>query len=112
MSEKVEIKLFKPFGPPIGKFEMKNDLVKEITILPISEVLLNDINISNFKNNYRKNFGNISTNDELFQSISEGIRYPGLEHWLSFFYPKKFVLNTPNRDIIIILIYYTVVIRI
>ena len=30
MSEKVEIKLFKPFGPPIGKFEMKNDLVKEI----------------------------------------------------------------------------------
>ena len=30
MSEKVEIKVFKPFGPPIGKFEMKNDLVKEI----------------------------------------------------------------------------------
>tara|TARA_Y100000814_G_scaffold84051_1_gene56174 strand:+ start:4312 stop:7557 length:3246 start_codon:yes stop_codon:yes gene_type:complete len=77
-----DLKFFDPLT------QLTNELVKEITILPISEVLLNDINISNFKNNYRKNFGNISTNDELFQSISEGIRYPGLEHWLSFFYPK------------------------
>jgi len=30
MSEKIEIKLFKPFGPPLGKFEMGNDLVNKI----------------------------------------------------------------------------------
>ena len=30
MGEKVEIQLFKPFGPPIGKFEMEIDLVNKI----------------------------------------------------------------------------------
>ena len=30
MDEKAEIQLFKPFGPPIGKFEMEIDLVNKI----------------------------------------------------------------------------------
>ena len=30
MVEKAEIQLFKPFGPPVGKFEMKIDLVNKI----------------------------------------------------------------------------------
>ena len=34
---------------------------------------------------------NISTNDELFQSISEGIRYPGLE--LLLFFLSKVGIN-------------------
>ena len=46
-----DLKFFDPLT------QLTNDLVKEITILPISEVLLNNINISTFKNNYRKNFG-------------------------------------------------------
>ena len=55
-----DLKFFDPLT------QLTNDSVKEINILPISEVLLNAINISTFKNNYRKNFGSISTKDELF----------------------------------------------
>ena len=33
-------------------------------------------------------FGSNASQDEFFQSISEGIHYPGLEHWASLFYPK------------------------
>jgi len=77
-----ELKFFNPLN------QLTIDSIDKVTILPISEILLNDENINLFKNNYRKIFGSNASQDELFQSISEGVRYPGLEHWASLFYPK------------------------
>ena len=77
-----ELKFFDP-STQLTKVSINN-----VTVLPISEILLNTDNINLFKYNYRKIFGSSASQDEFFQSISEGIHYPGLEHWASLFYKK------------------------
>ena len=66
-----ELKFFDP-STQLTKVSINN-----VTVLPISEILLNTDNINLFKYNYRKIFGNSASQDEFFQSISEGIHYPG-----------------------------------
>ncbi|PPR16207.1 MAG: Transcription-repair-coupling factor [Alphaproteobacteria bacterium MarineAlpha9_Bin3] len=77
-----QLKFFDPLT------QLTKESINEVLILPTSEVLLNEYNINAFKNNYRKVFGSNSSQDDLFQAISNGDRYPGLEHWASLFYPK------------------------
>ena len=77
-----ELKFFDPLT------QLTKVSINNVTVLPISEILLNTDNIDLFKYNYRKTFGSNASQDEFFQSISEGIHYPGLEHWASLFYPK------------------------
>lgn len=57
-----------------------------IKLIALSEVILNEETISNFRKNYIKNFG--SANDNLYESISTNRPFIGMEHWLSFFYNK------------------------
>ncbi|MFP6757897.1 MAG: CarD family transcriptional regulator, partial [Alphaproteobacteria bacterium] len=53
---------------------------------PVSEVLLNDANIQRFRSNYRGLFGVVSNDDPLYESVSAGRRYIGMEHWLPLFH--------------------------
>ena len=62
------------------------ELLKEIFIYPASEVILNDKTIENFRINFNKKFGSQKEKVKIYDSISEGISYPGMEHWLPFFY--------------------------
>ena len=71
------------FFDPLTQISIKS--TNNIKILPISEVLLNEININLFKMNYRKLFGINASQDELFQLISQGERPVGLEHWAALF---------------------------
>ncbi|MBU6234355.1 MAG: transcription-repair coupling factor [Alphaproteobacteria bacterium] len=51
----------------------------------VAEVLLTPDSIELFRQNYRATFG-IAKDDPLYESISEGRRYAGMEHWLPLFY--------------------------
>ncbi|QJB68167.1 transcription-repair coupling factor [Parasphingorhabdus halotolerans] len=51
-------------------------------LLPVSEFLLDEASITRFRIRYRDLFGAVSTSDPLYQSISEGRRLAGMEHWL------------------------------
>ena len=53
---------------------------------PVSEVLLDDASIQRFRSNYRSLFGVASDDDPLYESVSAGRRYIGMEHWLPLFY--------------------------
>lgn len=55
-----------------------------IHLQPASEVLLTPDTISNFRNRYRELFGAALT--PLYEAISEGRRYAGMEHWLPLFF--------------------------
>ncbi len=61
---------------------------QSIKLMPASEVILDDETISRFRDNYRSMFGNIAGDDPLYDSISEGRHYAGMEHWLPLFYEK------------------------
>ena len=59
---------------------------KSLSINPMSEVSLTPDMISRFRKNYLTMFGAANRDDALYQAISEGRRYAGMEHWLPLYY--------------------------
>ena len=62
--------------------------LKSIDLNPMSELSLDADMISRFRKNYLTMFGAATRDDALYQAISEGRRFPGMEHWLPLFYEK------------------------
>jgi transcription-repair coupling factor (superfamily II helicase) len=60
--------------------------LSSIALAPMSEVLLNDETIKRFRSRYNAAFGGNTVDDPLYGAISAGQRFPGLEHWLAFYY--------------------------
>ncbi|TPW33198.1 transcription-repair coupling factor [Martelella alba] len=60
--------------------------VTSLELNAMSEVALSDETISRFRKNYLSMFGAANRDDALYQAISEGRRYAGMEHWLPLFY--------------------------
>jgi len=58
----------------------------EAVLAPMSEVDLNPLSIARFRTNYLDTFGAATRDDALYQAISEGRRYAGMEHWLPLFH--------------------------
>ena len=62
--------------------------MRDIRLAPASEVFLDEASITRFRKNYRKEFGASHSNDTLYESVSAGNKYQGVEHWLPFFHEK------------------------
>ena len=60
----------------------------EAVLRPVSEVLLDDDAIRRFRQRYREEFGATGTDDPLYESVSAGRRYVGMEHWLPLYYER------------------------
>jgi transcription-repair coupling factor (superfamily II helicase) len=60
----------------------------EAALLPVSEVLLTPESIERFRGGYRALFGNVAGEDLLYEAISAGQRYVGMEHWLPLFHER------------------------
>jgi transcription-repair coupling factor (superfamily II helicase) len=61
--------------------------LKDVSLLPVSEALLDKAAISRFRTGYLENFG-APGDDPLYATVSEGARRAGMEHWLPLFYPS------------------------
>ena len=61
---------------------------KEFVLQPMSEITLSPEMISRFRKNYIAMFGAPQRDDALYQAISEGRRFAGMEHWLPLFYDE------------------------
>jgi transcription-repair coupling factor (superfamily II helicase) len=59
---------------------------RSLDLNPMSEVTLTPTTISSFRKNYLSSFGAATRDDSLYQAVSEGRRYAGMEHWLPLFY--------------------------
>ncbi len=53
---------------------------------PVAELGLDETSIARFRANYREMFGVVQGPDPLYEAISEGIRFNGMEHWLPLFH--------------------------
>jgi transcription-repair coupling factor (superfamily II helicase) len=60
----------------------------EAALRPVSEVLLDEDAVRRFRSRYREQFGATGTDDPLYESVSAGRRYPGMEHWLPLYYER------------------------
>ncbi|MCE3232939.1 MAG: mfd, partial [Rickettsiaceae bacterium] len=55
--------------------------------MPASEIIIDESTIKHFRNSYRSLFG-VTSDDPLYNAISEGRQHAGMEHWLPLFYEK------------------------
>ncbi len=58
----------------------------EVSLLPASEVLLTEDTIRRFRSGYLAQFGAVTDADPLYEAISQGRRFEGMEHWLPLFH--------------------------
>jgi transcription-repair coupling factor (superfamily II helicase) len=61
--------------------------VRRFDLGPVSEVMLDAAAVERFRSGYLKRFGAV-TGDPLFESISAGRPFPGMEHWLPLFHER------------------------
>src|SRR6185295_6476510 len=78
------------------------DQLRGLDLIPVAEFQLTTETIRRFRLAYVETFGT-STNDPLYEAVSEGRRYPGVEHWLPLFHDKLDTLfdYVPGSPIII-----------
>jgi transcription-repair coupling factor (superfamily II helicase) len=62
--------------------QRSTDRAKAFILMPASEALLDEDSIRRFRSGYRETFGATSTQDPLYQVLSDGRRMAGMEHWL------------------------------
>ncbi len=67
--------------------QRSGDAVAELNLLPMNEVFLDQASITRFRSRWRELFGAKAAEDPIYVSISDGRRYPGMEHWIALFHP-------------------------
>ncbi len=74
------IRTFEPFS------QRTTGETQSFTLKPVNEISLDDEAISRFRTAYRALFGAVSSEDPLYEAISEGHTQAGMEHWLPLFH--------------------------
>ncbi len=62
--------------------------MRGLDLMPVSEFQLTTETIRRFRMGYVAAFGAPRRDDALYEAVSEGRRYPGMEHWLPLFHDK------------------------
>ena len=60
--------------------------LRQFRLDPANEILLSDEAIARFRTGYSAMFGGAGSNDALYEAVSAGRRYQGMEHWLPLFH--------------------------
>ena len=76
------IKAFDPETQRTGK------IVQRLTLMPVSEVAFGATAEKLFRRGYVALFGAATSGDPLYEAVSAGQRYPGVEHWLPLFHEQ------------------------
>ena len=76
------IKAFDPETQRTGK------IVQKLTLMPVSEVAFGGEAEKRFRRGYVEAFGPAPSDDPLYEAVSAGQRYAGMEHWLPLFHER------------------------
>ncbi|MEE8663557.1 MAG: transcription-repair coupling factor [Acetobacter sp.] len=68
--------------------QRSTDRTGALVLRPVSEFSLDKESISRFRSGWRDLFGPSAASDPIYEHISDGRRYPGIEHWLPLFQPS------------------------
>ncbi len=77
-----EIETIRRFSP---QDQRSIGTVDRFALLPAVETLMDEDAVRRFRTQYRDLFGTTATGDPLYQSVSEGRRLAGMDHWLPLF---------------------------
>ncbi len=59
-----------------------------VDLVPVNEVFIDDESIARFRKGYVTKFGAVTGDDPLYEAVSAGRKYPGMEHWLPLFHEE------------------------
>jgi transcription-repair coupling factor (superfamily II helicase) len=62
--------------------------MRALDLVPMSEFQLTTETMRRFRMGYVATFGAATKGDPLYEAVSEGRRFPGMEHWLPLFHEK------------------------
>jgi transcription-repair coupling factor (superfamily II helicase) len=79
------LETIRSFDPETQRSE---DELRGLDLVPVSEFQLITETIRRFRTGYVAQFGAASPDDLLYEAVTEGRRYPGMEHWLPLFHAK------------------------
>jgi transcription-repair coupling factor (superfamily II helicase) len=79
------IENIRSFDPVTQRSDRK---LESFALKPVSEILLTEDSIARFRSAYRELFGAATKDDLLYEAVSEGRRWPGMEHWLPLFFER------------------------
>jgi transcription-repair coupling factor (superfamily II helicase) len=68
--------------------QRSEESLRGLDLVPVSEFQLVTETIRRFRTGYVAQFGACGPDDLLYEAVSEGRRYPGMEHWLPLFHGK------------------------
>lgn len=78
-----EVESIRIFDPATQRTEGKRD---NFILRPVTEFFLTEDSIQKFRSGYRETFGAVMPGDPLYEAVSEGRRYNGMDHWLPLFF--------------------------
>ena len=95
-----EIESLRQFDPIT---QVSDATIDQVELRPVSEVLLQPKMIERFRTRYRETFGAVTKDDPLYESVSAARPYPGMEHWLPFYYEQLSPLAdyTPGATLVL-----------
>ena len=62
--------------------------IKSYLFQAAGEAVLDENTIRSFRSRYREAFGAVFKDDEIYEAVSNGRKYMGMENWLPFFYEE------------------------
>jgi transcription-repair coupling factor (superfamily II helicase) len=68
--------------------QRSEDTLCALDLVPVAEFQLTTETIRRFRQGYVQAFGAAAPDDQLYAAVSEGRRYPGMEHWLPLFHTQ------------------------
>ncbi len=80
-----EVESIRSFDPASQRTEGKRD---NFVLRPVTEFFLDSESIQRFRSGYRETFGAVIAGDPLYEAVSEGRRYNGMDHWLPLFFER------------------------
>jgi transcription-repair coupling factor (superfamily II helicase) len=79
------LETIRTFDPQTQRSETQ---LGQLEMVPVAEFQLITETIRRFRTGYVAAFGATAPDDLLYEAVSEGRRYPGMEHWLPLFHDK------------------------
>src|SRR6185436_5941735 len=79
------LETIRSFDPETQRTVME---MRALDLVPVAEFQLMTDTIRKFRTGYVAAFGAADPEDMLYEAVSEGRRYPGMEHWLPLFHDK------------------------
>ena len=77
------LETIRTFDPQTQRSETQ---LGQLDLVPVAEFQLITETIRRFRTGYVAEFGAATPDDLLYEAVSEGRRYPGMEHWLPLFH--------------------------